>query len=115
GCGRGLAQPVAQLAVQLGQELLRFFLEDREQLEVDGIDGVDLVVNLAEGGGPPRRGAPARGGRRGERLELGDAEGVEAAEAAEDGRRGFEAVAGTLRDVACPPCRREGCRCGAGR
>ena len=45
---RGLAQPVAQLAVELGQQLLRFFLEDREQLEIDRVDGVDLVVDLAE-------------------------------------------------------------------
>src|SRR5207342_439681 len=90
-----------QLAVELGQELLRFFLEDREQLEVDSVDRVDLVVDLAEGRRPRRRGAPGLDRRRGERLELGDAEGVEAAEAAEDRRRGFEAFPRIVGDCVC--------------
>ena len=84
---RRLAEPVAQLAVEAGQQVLRLFLEDREQLEVDGVDRIDLVVDVAEGRGA-RRDRPRRlVGRGGQRLQLGHAEGGHRAEAAEHRRR----------------------------
>ena len=38
--------PVAQLRSQLRQQVLAFFLEDREQLGVDRVDGVDVLGAL---------------------------------------------------------------------
>ena len=40
----GMVVPFAQPVLQLRQQLLGFFLKDREQLGVDGIDGIDVVV-----------------------------------------------------------------------
>jgi hypothetical protein len=72
---RRLARPVTQLRGELGQELERLLLEDRKQLEIDRIDRVDIVIDIAEGRrmGDVRR--PVRFGRRGgERLQLREAE-----------------------------------------
>ena len=84
---RRLAQPVAQLAVELGQQLLRLFLEDREQLEVDGIDRVDVVVDLAEGRGPRRRRTRRPSGAAASGFSSETPSGVEGAQGAEHRRR----------------------------
>jgi hypothetical protein len=51
-CRHGrLPRPVAQLRSELGKQFERFLLEDREQLQIDRVDRIDVVVDVAEGRG----------------------------------------------------------------
>ena len=49
-------RPVAQVRGQFGQQLLRLFLEDRKQVEVDHVDRVDVLLAVERGAADrPRR------------------------------------------------------------
>ena len=98
---RARAAQSRSCAGELGQQLERFFLEDREQLEVDRVDRVDVVVDVAEG----RRTRACAGrarlvGAARERLQLGHAERVEAAPRAPKAERCASAGSSATLDAA---------------
>ena len=57
---RRAGAPSRACALQLRQQFLAFFLEDREQLGVDRVDGVDVVLVVAARRRAPGRAAPAQ-------------------------------------------------------
>ena len=88
---RRVQRPVAQARLQLRQQLFGLFLEDREQLAVDHVDGFDVVIVVE---GTVARGACRHrcSGDLGQRFERGKAGGCRRHHRSQRGRavdRGF--------------------------
>ncbi len=69
-CIAGLAHPFAHAGGQLRQQFLALFLEDREQLGIDRVDGVDVIL-VVERIAARRDGAALEFGQRFQCLEFG--------------------------------------------